>query len=147
MSTANIHNKINRNAGFAAIISILLLSGIFLAMVLSSQQNILQLFNLVELKEYRREATTHALVCFNKAVTELVRDYFYAINSSSDALAVAKEHCSIISVSGFSKQSTTRHIIVTGDSEGAHSTITARIDAAVLLDYQKISFISATTTF
>ncbi len=150
--TSNI--KINRNkgsgrCGFIAFITISILSMLFLTAVLVNQENTVQILNLVYLKTLRGEATTNALFCLNKALIELTHDYFYSANvDESEMLADKDDLCLIQLVSAPDKvNESIRHITVTGKSSAlAHATV-ARIDAIVLLKYQEINLISATTTF
>jgi hypothetical protein len=113
--------------------------------VFAEQDRIVVILDMANAKSYRIEATQNALFCLHSTFIELTHDYFYFIDEKT---ADTEHKCSIDFVSEAPlTDAGVRHVSVTGNSIGSHRTITAHINAEIMLRYQNISLLSATTTF
>jgi hypothetical protein len=134
-----------QNRGFAALISVVLVSAALMAAVLQNTNTIAVLFDEANHKQYRLSATQSALWCLDTAVLEITHDYFFEVASSSP-VSYPISHCSIVSVGetiGSVAGSGYVTVIVTGKSNNIMATIIVQ----VLLSDRKISLLSEKTFF
>jgi hypothetical protein len=138
----------NKNSGFIALITAVLLSAAVMAVALVGSVGIAAIFDQANRKVYRLAATENALSCLDQAFVELAHDYFYSV------VHYPGEQCSIISVTSIASSTmptiplgSLKSIIVTGSAPDPRYHITATITAQVLLGDGEISLLSESTDF
>ena len=142
----------NKNGGFIAIITAVLLGATVMAVALSGSATIGAIFDQANRKTYRLAATKNALYCLDQVFLELAHDYFYTI--ATPTLPYPSRQCSILSVIPIASSTvqdlpsgSLKSVIVTGTAADPRYRITAVINAQVLLGDGKISLLSETTDF
>jgi hypothetical protein len=143
----------NKNSGFIAIITAVLLGAAVMAVALSGSATIGAIFDQVNRKTYRLAATENALFCLDQVFIELAHDYFYTV-ATSTTVQYPNNQCSIISVIPIASSTlptlplgSLKSVIVTGTAADPRYHITATITAQVLLGDGKISLLSESTDF
>jgi len=134
-----------KNSGFVALVSAVLVSAFLLAMVLQNTMTVALLYDEVNHKQHRLLAVQSASYCLDHVILELTHDYFYQISSSTDVSYVSG-YCSIVSVGetvGGVVGDGQITITVSGISYGITTTIVEQIK----LSDGKISLISGRTYF
>jgi len=134
-----------KNGGFVALISAVLVSAVLLAIVLQNTVMVASLYDEANHKQHRFFAVQSAAYCLDRAILELTHDYFYQI-SSSTAVSYASGYCSIVSV-GETVGGVVGDGHITITVSGISYGITATIVEHVLLSNQNISQLFEQTYF
>ncbi len=88
----NKNNRNNRNSGFIALTTVLIVSSLILAFLYLKSTEISYFFEQVQLKKARIIIYYNIGNCIDQAILNLTKDYFYEISTTTEYFNL---HCSI----------------------------------------------------